>query len=137
MDLFLYLFVASAIFLILSLYLFISALSCSYKYGSWQGLLLCLGLGALSPAALLIFIFCLWGSVLFMEKPFSGKTVTVTAIFFIAWIIGSLLSWGVVIKNGIKNQKKIQMKAGIYGLSAAVSFVAALLCFMKFGCNAT
>ena len=137
MDLFLYLFVASAIFLILSLYLFISALSCSYKYGSWKGLLLCLGLGALSPAALLIFIFCLWVSVLFMEKPFPGKTVTVTAIFFIAWIIGNLLSWGVVIKNGIKNQKKIQMKAGIYGLSAAASFVAALLCFMKFGCNAT
>ena len=44
---------------------------------------------------------------LFSEKFDLSKTVI--AAVFIAWILGSLLPWGIVVKNGIKNQKTIQM----------------------------
>ena len=136
MDFFLYL-CAAAGFLILSLYFFASALFCSYKYGAGKGLLLSLGLGTASPVSLLILMFCVWMSALFVDKPYSSKTATAAVAVFIVWIIGSQLPWGIVIKNGIKNQKKVQIWAGIYGLFAAASFIAAWLCFVKFGCNVT
>ena len=129
MDFFLYL-LAAAGFGILSLCFFVSALWGSYKYGSWRGLLLCLGRGALSPASLLLLMLCAWISVFFSEKFDLSKTVI--AAVFIAWILGSLLPWGIVVKNGIKNQKTIQMWVGIFGLAAAVSFIASFLCFVKF-----
>lgn len=134
MDFFLYLF-ASAGFLILSLCFFTAALFCSYKYASWKGLLSCFGLGALSPVSLLILTFCVWLSVFFMDKPYFGETAA--AAVLIVWIICSLLPFGVIIKNGIKNHRKIQIWSGIYGTAATISFITSVFCFVKFGCNAT
>ena len=73
---------------------------------------------------------------IFFQKKFD-LSKTVIAAVFIAWILGSLLPWGIVVKNGIKNQKTIQMWVGIFGLAAAVSFIASFLCFVKFGSFST